>query len=639
MTLNDETTSQDDWLQHPQVKALIERLAGLDKMVADFEAKVGPLAASIKKAEQDKDEFIQSIQEELKKHDRAIRELKIAKEEIDSEMRAAVQLKATVQGEINSTIEGLTAQANLEVLQSRWQDIMDSNEWTWVESIRPFQMTGAQFIASGIDRDMGGVLLADQMGLGKTLQAAAAIDLLQNHPQFEEFVLERHVNVEADSASLGAVLWLCPSGIKHSTRRELAKWTDRGVVILEGNPGIRGNIVNIAHQNGFVLIAGYEQVRDRGKECVTPEIMALDWPLIVMDEAHKFKNRDSSTFTNVDLLTDRAGYVIPMTGTPIMNRPDEFWAILHMLTKKGHLTGKFARYFDFENQYLSVWGTQAQFQPGAFDRLIKNVQDMVLRRRKDEVGIELPDKIREVRFVTLTGRQRELYDEMRDKLYVWLDEQKSDFVNVTNFLAQLTRLRQIALLPSGVKIKREDGTEMVLDCNESSKIEEAMAVIEECLDNEEKILIFSNYNEPLEEIIRRVAAMEATFNGAPVTCGKIIGGVPDRKRSEYMADFNDSQSPLRVLVGNIRAMGTGLNLQEACSHAIFLDLDWSPGSNEQAEDRLHRQGQSSNVIIHIIQAEDTVDAFIALKLEQKQGLIEGIIERSELRRALDEGLI
>jgi SNF2 family DNA or RNA helicase len=124
-----------------------------------------------------------------------------------------------------------------------------------------------------------------------------------------------------------------------------------------------------------------------------------------------------------------------------------------------------------------------------------------------------------------------------------------------------------------------------------------------------------------------------------VRCGKIIGGVNDRTRNEYVLEFNRPDSPLRVMVGNIRAMGTGLNLQDACSHAIFLDLDWSPGSNEQAEDRLHRQGQENNVTIHIIQAEDTVDGFIALKLEQKQGLIEGIIERDELRRALQEGLI
>ena len=442
-----------------------------------------------------------------------------------------------------------------------------------------------------------------------------------------------------------------PSAIKSSTKRELAKWTDRPVVILDGPPGIRGNIVDLAHANGLVLIAGYEQVRDRGKDkatglpqCVTPEIMSHDWPIIVCDEAHKFKNRDSSTFFNIDRLTDAAAYVIPMTGTPIMNRPDEFWAILHMLTKRGVYTGKFRRYFDFENQYLSSWGYSTHFQPGAFDLLIKNVQDMVLRRRKDEVGIELPDKIREVRFVTLEGQQRELYDQMRDQLMVWLDEQKSEFINVTNFLAQLTRLRQIAVLPSGVKIKHADGTETVLDCNESSKIEEAMGVIEECLDADEKVLIFSNYNEPLEEVIRRVTALEAKYedsdgNVKPVRCGKIIGGVNDRTRSEYVMDFNKPESELRVLVGNIRAMGTGLNLQEACSHAIFLDLDWSPGSNEQAEDRLHRQGQNSNVTIHIIQAEDTVDGFIAMKLEQKQGLISGIIERDELRNALQSGLI
>jgi SNF2 family DNA or RNA helicase len=86
-------------------------------------------------------------------------------------------------------------------------------------------------------------------------------------------------------------------------------------------------------------------------------------------------------------------------------------------------------------------------------------------------------------------------------------------------------------------------------------------------------------------------------------------------------------------------MGIGLNLQGACSNAIFLDLGWNPGVNEQAEDRLHRQGQKNAVTIHIIQAEDTVDAFIAMKLEEKAAMIEGVMERSELRKAIQDGLI
>jgi SNF2 family DNA or RNA helicase len=151
-------------------------------------------------------------------------------------------------------------------------------------------------------------------------------------------------------------------------------------------------------------------------------------------------------------------------------------------------------------------------------------------------------------------------------------------------------------------------------------------------------LVFANFNHVLHELQKRVAAW-AEANERDDDCRLIIGGVDQKTRANFQDRLNNPDDNLRVLGLNIRAGGLGMNLQGACSHAIFMDLDWSPGSNEQAEDRLHRSGQTKDVMIHIIQAEETVDAFIAQKLETKSAMIEGTIERDELRAALDAGLI
>jgi SNF2 family DNA or RNA helicase len=630
-------------------------------VVKELQAKLAELMGSIDKAEQDfikseekivkamakKKDFLDSIAEQTKAFDEAIWDAQAHKRKVAQKMNELEHAKNMALQSIESTVQAQQAMVDLDAAREVWQQIIEDHNWLWADRAWDFQTLCIEFVASAIDRDLGGCAILDQMGLGKTLEAQGSVDLIRAHPKYDDIIAERTTTIERGSPSSQATLWVTPSTIKTSTRKELAKWSDKPAVALEGTPAERAHIVRWAHQMGMTLIVGYEQLRDRLNKPVTPELFDYEWPIIVMDEIHRAKNRDTSTFFNMKQLVKKSAFCIPMTGTPIMNRADEFWTILHFLTQKGKRAGEFEKFSDFERIYLSGYYAQSNaFAPGAFDQLIGTVKDMVIRRRKDEVLKDMPDKIREVRFVQMDGKQRELYDQMRDKLYVWLDEQKSDAISATNFLAQLTRLRQIALFPAGVKMAHTDPetgteTEVVLDCTESAKIDEAMELIVSLMEADEKVLIFSNYNGALLEIEKRIADMGLTWDDGKrqVRSGAIIGGVKDSIRSELQDRFNEADDDLRVVVGNIRAMGVGLNLQGACSHAIFLDLDWTPGGNEQAEDRLHRGGQENNVTIHIIQAESSVDAYIADKLEQKQGLIDGMIERDELRRALDEGMI
>lgn len=610
--------------------------------IEDWAPKAKQLSIEATQIKEEKKSYLVEVNRHIQTFDAKLGGLDREKRQIEADLRAAEDKKNKLLADIDHHLEAQKAQQLLEEARERWQEIIARHEWLWAISARDYQRKGIEFIASAVDRDLGGVALLDQMGLGKTLQARGAVDLIQNHPRFEEMLGNRLNDWSPKETWTTAVLWVCPDQIKESTQQELAKWSDAPVIVLDGTPDYRAALVRLAHSAGMTLVVGYAQVRDRAGGPVVPELFNHEWPLMVADEIQEARNEDTSTFENVRKLVRKSGFFIPMSGTPVENKAKEFWVTLHLLSQKGKRQGEFPTSSQFERMYL--YSTSQYFMHGAFERLMKSVADMVLRRRKDEVMTDLPDKVRSVRFVHLRGKQRELYDQMRDKLYVWLDEQKSDAVSATNFLAQLTRLRQINLVPSGVKVKHADGTETVLDCNESAKLDDAMGLIRLMMQSNEKCLVFANFNHALYELQKRIADEGLTWTDSggeerPVITGAITGDFKGDIRTETANRFNNPKDDLRVIVGNVKAMGLGLNLQGACSQCIFLDLYWNPAKNEQAEDRLHRLGQKDNVTIHIIQGEETVDGFIAQIIESKHDVFTAMFERKELRRALDEGLI
>lgn len=631
-------------LDDPEIQAMQKQLAALMGTMEQAAATAAQVREDLNKERGEKKAFVAQINKTISAFDARIGGLDRTARDIERQLKEADNEKKRLLADIDHKLEATRALELLRQARQRWQEIIKEHDWLWSKSAREYQQVGIEFIASTIDRDLGGVALLDQMGLGKTLQARGAVDLIQNHPGFIEMCQRRlDAPVIGDETWLSAVLWVCPDSIKATTAKELAKWTDAPVMVLEGDAGMREQMVKIAHMTGMTVVAGYAQLRDRKGTPVTPALFEYEWPIMVADEIQEARNEQSATFTRVRDLVRRSGIFLPMTGTPIENKAIEFWVILHLITQKGRRQDEFLRSLDFYNTYL--YSTNETFMHGAFQRLMNSVSDMVLRRTKEEVLTDLPDKVRSVRFMQMSGQQRELYDQMRDRLYIWLDEQKGEAVSATNFLAQLTYLRQIAIYPAGVRIKHEDGTETFLDCQESVKLDDAMSVIRTAMQSDEKIVVVSNFNKPLyrlQELVEKIEQLtwtDAQGRERGVRTAAITGDTKQRDRSPIVDRFNDPDDDLRVLVGNIKAMGLGMNLQGACSQMYMLDLYWNPTRNEQVEDRLHRQGQKNSVTIHIAQVENAVDAFIADIIERKVTVQDAMLNRAELRRALDSGLI
>lgn len=639
----DEPPVGNPYIEDPAIIAFQQDLVSILKDIETWAPQTAELANEMKAVKSEQDVYLAEVRQQMAAYKSRMRAIEADKKGIEASIAAAENKKAKVLADIDHHLEAIKAKELLQAVRSRWREIIAQHDWLWNKVAREYQRIGIEFIASGVDRDLGGIALLDQMGLGKTLQARGAIDLIQNHPEFSALLKSRLNDWDETCSWSSAVLWVCPDSIKEATAKELGKWSDAPVMVLEGTPGIRRHIVELAHRAGMTLIVGYAQTRDRGDGPVTPELFEHDWPIVVMDEIHMAKNRERSTFFNTKKLVERSAFCIPMTGTPIDNKAEEFWTILHLLTQKGKRSGEFQSFPQFERRYLTSW--DGMFQYGQFDDLMESVSDMMVRRRKDEVLEDLPDKIRLVHFVQMTGKQLDVYNQMRERLIVWLDEQEGKYIGATNFLAKLTYLRQIAMYPGGVRVKGAEGeADLFFDCEESAKLDRAMLLIREYMASDEKVLIFANFNLPLHRIEKLIADEGLTWTDRDgrirdVKTAAITGKTKRSDRLPIQEAFNDPDSDVRVVVGNIKAMGLGLNLQEACSNEIFLDLYWNPGANDQAEDRCHRLGQKASVTVNIIQAENSVDAFIAQILEKKLGISNDMVERDSLRKALDEGLI
>ncbi len=191
------------------------------------------------------------------------------------------------------------------------------------------------------------------------------------------------------------------------------------------------------------------------------------------------------------------------------------------------------------------------------------------------------------------------------------------------------------MCPSGVKVTINKGTlqekTTQLNCTESAKLDEAIEIIEQLHSQGEQVVVFSSqFNEPLYQL-------RTKLNALGISCS-VLDGSADASVLEKAFQ----QKEIDVLAINMRTGSEGLNLQKnpnfwpggACD-AIFLDLWWNPASNEQAEARIHRKGQTHAVTIHIIQADSSVDAFIAGILEEKAAMIDGVMEDSRLRKGSD----
>jgi len=427
-------------------------------------------------------------------------------------------------------------------------------------TLRPYQKVAVNWLAFLRSVGLGGIL-ADDMGLGKTIEALCL---------FEK-----------------KCLVVAPTSVLPNWQAELARF----------RPSLR---VSVYHgptrklDDADVTLTTYAILR---LDCA--ELAARHFDLVVLDEAQAIKNPDSQVARAAYALS--AEFRIAMTGTPVENRLDELWSLMHF-ANRGLLGGR--REFDAEFARPVADGFAS-----AAANLRQRIRPFVMRRRKAEVAPELPPRTEATLKVVLDERERAVYDAVRASTQAELVASMSGTdekgFSVMKALEALLRLRQAAchrgLLP-GQK------------ADTSGKVEALLESLETAAADGHKALVFSQWTSLLDLI-------EPALNNAGIPYTRLDGSTRDR--GEVVERFQSEDGPPVMLI-SLKAGGTGLNLT-AADHVFLCDPWWNPAVEDQAADRAHRIGQDRPVTIYRLIAVDTVEERILDLQEKKRALGEAAL--------------
>lgn len=429
-------------------------------------------------------------------------------------------------------------------------------------------------------RQHGSAYLGWDRGMGKTIGALALREELDAH---------RTLIVAPNTAK--APVWL-------ANVQEFLHDQVQHIEVLPNSKNKREQMLKWVRgwcdrDESCVLIINYEQLRIIGE--TSREWQKLgSWDLVIADEAHRIKNPKAKMTRAIKKIPTK--YKLALSGSIIMNHAAELFSPLQWL---------------FPEQYKSMWrdwnDRYLDYIDGGFSRIcigikLHKLEDlrrelgvfMVYRRKDDE--LDLPKRTDETLKVELTPKQRKAYDELRDYCLTQLDDGTN--VVAADGLTMLTRLRQVA---SGLDLF---GTGV----EDSSKMDLAAEIIS---DSDEAFVVFTWYKAAAR-------AMHAKLEAMGIEAYVVDGDVPQHDRTTMIAEFQAGQR--QVFVGTISTMGESVNLFRA-NNAIFLDLSWNPGDNQQAADRIYRIGQDRPVTITRIVAANTVDETrVAPSVSNKEAL-------------------
>ena len=429
-------------------------------------------------------------------------------------------------------------------------------------------------------------LLADDMGLGKTVQAIAAAALLKQLRDIQR------------------VLIVCPASLKHQWAREIRRFTSLSVQVIEGNPIQRRQLYRDLQ---FFNIINYELVRYDEEE-----IIRREFDLVILDEAQRIKNWRTKTADKVKRL--RSPYAFVLTGTPLENRLDELYSIFQFIdpTILGPLWRFNQRYYETERRpsgSYKVLGYQN------LDELRHRIAPYVLRRVRDEVLLDLPERIDSNFFVEMTNPQWTAYAEYEQRVAQLIARARRRPLTPDEhkiLLGSLVKMRLIcnALALHDPEIKPQDREKT------APKLRELREILdEEVASNGHKAILFSQWTRMLD-------LTEPALEKLRLGWVKLTGDVPSKKRGALIEQF--FEDPQCKVFLSTDAGGVGLNLQ-AASMVVNLDLPWNPAVLDQRIARAHRHGQPHTVNVVNLIAKDTIEERMLDTLAAKRAVFEAAL--------------
>jgi SWI/SNF-related matrix-associated actin-dependent regulator 1 of chromatin subfamily A len=400
-------------------------------------------------------------------------------------------------------------------------------------------------------------ILADDMGLGKTTSTIIA----------------------ALETGAKKVLIICPATLKINWKREIENYSDKSIFISEGK--------SFSTEHDFVII-NYDIIKNfhDTKKKDESQIIAANFDLVVVDEAHYIKNPTAQRTKLINDIAKRVDRLWLLTGTPMTSRPMDYFNLLNLIESpvaKNWMAYaiRYCSGYQFNVGGRKVWNVTGSSN---LEELRDRTVGLVLRRLKENV-LDLPEKIITPVYLRLKSKA---YEEVMGEYYDWYDKNPEESKSLTVQFTKLTKVRQIIA---------------------DEKINETIEIAENIIEQDKKVIIFCNFTDSLNKICQH-------FGKAAV---KVDGSMSKPERQHSVDSFQENEK-VKVFVGNIKAAGVGLTLT-AGEAVIMNDLSFLPSDHAQAEDRAYRYGQKNNVLVYYPIFENTIEGIIYDILNNKKQVI------------------
>lgn len=452
-------------------------------------------------------------------------------------------------------------------------------------NLRNYQETGFKWLKM-LDSYRFGGILADDMGLGKTLQLVS--------------VILSYVENEKDNRKTSLVI--CPSSLTLNWYNEIQKFAPSlNVILISGNALERKNKINRLNEYD-VAIASYDILK---RDIEIYKEKNYEFKFIIADEAQYIKNNNTQNFKAIKEIKAETRYAL--TGTPIENSLSELWSIFDFV-----MPGYLFSYKKFKELYETpiVKGEDQS----AMKKLKMLIEPFILRRIKEDVLTELPDK-------TITILNNEMEEEQQKIYMSYMSQVKEEIeteISINGFeksqikiLSLLMRLRQICCHPS-LFIENYKG--------ESSKLNQCIQIVKDAIESGHKILLFSGYTSMFELI-------EDEFKKENISYYKLTGQTKVGERIKLVDEFNENPD-VKVFLISLKAGGTGLNLIGA-DMVIHYDPWWNLSAENQATDRTYRIGQKKNVQVYKLITKNSIEEKIYELQQKKARLIDNMLSTQE----------
>ena len=477
-------------------------------------------------------------------------------------------------------------------IYGKYVDLTPREEVTSIDfdfKTKPFEHQEESFLY-GMNHDKW--FLGDEMGLGKTKQAIDIAVANKQNRGFQHCLIICGVN-----------------GLKWNWQEEVAIHSNEDAYILGqrtkkrtgelyigSNKDKLSDVECLNDNPAYFIITNVESLRD---EKITDELAYMVDSdvinMVIIDEAHKMKSTSSQQGKAV--LKLQPEYRLIMTGTPLMNTPLDLYIILRWLGYERH------SFYQFKN-YYAVMGGYGGYEVIGYkhlDELQHNLDSIMLRRKKEDV-LDLPEKTYIDEFVDMLPKQSVIYKEVKAEV-----KSNIDMLEISpNPLAEMIRMRQATgytgILSSEVQC--------------SAKLDRMEELVEDCISNDRKVVIFSNWTQITDVVYERLSKQYKIL--------LVTGDTKDEERQSIKQMYQTDEEH-KILVGTIGALGTGFTLTRG-TVVIFLDEPWNQSLKEQAIDRVHRIGQGENVTIYTLMCKNTIDERIHELVKKKGQMSDAIVD-------------